>query len=35
MIYNSSQAKIGADLAPGIYFINVEGLKPVRIMKLE
>jgi hypothetical protein len=34
MIYNSSQAKIGADLAPGIYFVNVEGLEPVKMLKL-
>jgi hypothetical protein len=34
-IYNSSSVKIGTDLSPGIYFVKVAGLEPVKILKLK
>jgi hypothetical protein len=34
IIYNSSPVNIGADLAPGIYFVRVEGFEPAKITKL-
>jgi hypothetical protein len=34
IIYNSSTVNIGADLAPGIYFVRVEGFAPAKITKL-
>jgi hypothetical protein len=35
IVYNSSPVEIGANLKPGIYFVKVKGLEPVKILKLK
>ncbi len=34
IIFNSSPVTVGAELYPGIYFVNVKGFKPEKIIKL-